>query len=340
MPSIAKLLIKLPKKIKKIPKKLKKVPRKLLKTPKKVVRSLKKLYRYLLKIGSKLKILPLDDLSGKLFAATEVFLVVDFLLVAFYLIGVLMNRGGLVRFIDGIWPHFAIGTVLLGVVFAIAYKLDERGLIKATLARIGLLQRNRISPGVGAGLAGLVAAVVTAFLVGNNLFSPAAGLRWMFVSLEGMRTPLAIEQSLGVVLVVFLLAFVVTAVVAHRSIKRERENWVRTDFTILNVIEHDDGTKAVRIRNDSDDVVDFSKVKVRDSTGRYYTLDRNPLFRPGEANEIYLPKEFVLKRMEYEVPSTIRVKRMYEDEIVTSLYTRAGDIFLLEWEEDAEATAD
>jgi hypothetical protein len=319
--------------LQKAPKKAKKALKGLLMTPKIIYSGLQRIWEILASVGSKLLILPLDKLSGKLLAASEILFVTTLLLGAGYGFGLWRGRESLVALTGSLLVFSLIAFVLLGVGFLITYPLDRAGLIREVIVRSGLRQRNRISTGRVSVLLGSATAVLVTVLVGNQLILPAAGLSSLFISTAGLRTPFVFELGFWPVVATFLLSFVLATALVHQSLHKKGEIDTRTDLSIVEVTDRD-GTQILRIRNDSDTLVDLTASKIQDSRGSYYSLEHALTFRPGETLTLTLPEGFKLAATELQVPTGLSA--IYDDKRVTTIYALSGETFLLEWGSDVE----
>jgi len=315
-----------------IPKLVKKALKGVLLTPKIIYSGLQTLWGILASIGSKLLLLPLDKLSGKLLAASEILLVATLLLGAGYGFGLWRGRESLVVLTESLFVYPLNAFVILAVGFLITYPLDRAGLIRDAIVRSGLRQRNRISTGLVSALLGSATAILVTLLVGNQLFLRAAGLSSLFISTTGLRTPLVFELAFRPILATFLLSFGLVTALVHQSLNRKSETTTRTDLSVVEVTDQDDA-QILRIRNDSDSFADLTASKIQDSRGQYYSLEDALTFRPGETLTLTLPAEFELEAIEVNVP--LGLSALLDNRRVTTIYTLSGETFLLDWGSDA-----
>lgn len=319
--------------LKAAPKKIKQGLKLLLMTPIIILQGFQRLGQIIYGVGSRLKIRPIDDLSGKLLAAAEVLFFINLLVGVIYLIG--RYRGpeflvGLARSVV-IYPLSAFIMVVIG--FLITFPLDQRGIIRAVVVQSGVRQLSRTSAGLISVLISVPTTLFVTYLVGNRLFAPEAGPRSLFVSTDGLRTPYTLELGIRPVGLVFVVAFVISTGLVYWLLTRQRTHYTRTT---LSVVEMDDsaGTQVLRVRNDSDERIDLSGAKIEDSLGEQYTLDRDITLRSGETITMTLPQQFTLETTKIEAPTGVSL--LYPDKRVTSIYAVSGEIFLLQWSEEAD----
>jgi len=321
------------KSLKKAPKKLKKGLKVLLMTPKIILQGFKRLWQIIYDVATRLQILPIDTLSGKLLAAVEVLFVTNLVVGVVYAVGRYRGPESLVSIARGVVIYPLSAFILLGIGFLITFPLDQRGIVRAIIVRSKIRQLNRISTGLVSVLIGILTAVFVTFVVGNRLFAPEAGARSLFVSTAGLRTPYTLELGFWPILFVFFVSVITATTLVYQSLNRRTVNYTRTDLSIVEVDESAD-TTLLRVRNDSKERIGLSGAKIEDSTGEYYTLNRDLMLRPGETITLTLPEQFTLETTDLEVPVGLSI--LYDDKRVTSIYTLSGETFLLEWGEDTD----
>lgn len=305
--------------VSKLGKSVKKIPRMVLRLPQTIAKALQKLWELLVRAGKPLKILPFDTFSGKLFVVFEVLASLSLICGLLYGLGRWQDITLLRRLMDPLFFRLLLVTGVTFAVFVVAYLLDRRGLIEATLVRLGIRQFNRKSAGIFAGTVGLLLAVLCAVLVADGSTIPIPASEDFFIRPNWWTTVL-----------VFTVVFAGTTGVSYWLIQRKTESYTRYQLSVVELVEQDDDTTSVVIRNDSDQRVTLGKAKIEDSLGEEYTIDRAPMLRPGEKRTLDLPPDFKLRTTEYEIPSGLNL--LYDEKRNARIYARSGDLFILEWD--------
>lgn len=314
---VLRTLMRLPRKLKRIPRMLKRIPRALLRTPRRVARAARKFGDWVGSALGPLKLFPLDQFHGRCFAVAEVWLAAALLTAVSLLVARLGNIDPLASVTRPVLPVVGVGTALSVVVFLVVYPLDRGGYIEASLVRVGIRQRNRTSTGLVSGLVGLAVALVLAYVLGTGT---GGGGPAPAVELEPVATA-----------AVFLVGFVVTALSVYWVLQTNTEShYVRSELSVVEVVEGTDETVGVVIRNGGDDIVSLAKAKVEDSQGEEYELDNDISLRPGERRTLDLPADFELETTEYMVPTGLGM--VYDEQRPVKIYARTGETFVLEWE--------
>lgn len=216
------------------------------------------------------------------------------------------------------------GTSLLTavVLYAIIWPLDKRGTVESLIIKSGIRQRNQMSTELVALSVGFVCALAFVSSIGYVLSIMLGTGAWY----------LAFDWR--VIVVAMLISWTIATAVVLYAFKKINDLYVRSDLTIVNVVEHADGPRELVVRNDCDEPISLWKAKFEDSHGNYYNLDVTETLRPGETGTFELPKDFDLKTVEYEVPFILKV--FYDNQKSPSIYVRTGDTFVLEWDESRD----
>jgi len=290
--------------------------------PKKIARLASRCWEQGRSIAKKLKIFPLDTLSGKAFAAAEILLIATVLCAAVYGLGGWQDNGTLVRVIDPLLPYLT-GSLCLAIgLFAVSYPLDQRGYVRSFLVRTGIRQLWREATRLVAVVVGFIVAVAVSTAVGAGPVARATGI----------REPVHVEFDISPVVLLGAVTFLLASLIAYWLFMRRKKASLRRDLTILAVEQQDETTKTVSIRNDSDGRVSFTKAKFEDSVGNEYVMDDELSFRPGEKRWVDLPTDFELSKTDYDVPFLL--SPLYRDSRRPRMYARSGDTFILEWEDN------
>jgi len=298
---------------------IKRIPGALLRLPQAIVRLLQRLWDLLVRAAKPLKVLPLDTFSGKTFAVFEVLGSITLICGAFYGLGRWQDITILRRLTNPLFFRLLLVTGVTLATFAVAYPLDRRGLIEATLVRLGIRQFNRKYAGIFAGAVGLFSGVLSAVLVANGATIPIPASKDFFIRPDWWTT-----------VFVFALVFTATTGVSYWLIQRKTKSYTRYQLSVVELLEQDDDTTSAVIRNDSDQRVTLENAKIEDSLGEGYTVDRTIMLRPGEKQTLDLPPDFKLQTTEYEIPSGLDL--LYDEKRNARIYARSGDLFVLEWD--------
>lgn len=276
------------------------------------------------KLLLKAVLLPLNTLSGKLLVVTTILLAINVVGILLYVLGTWQNVDQWVAWGIVVLRYGLVAICIPGTLFLIAYPLDRMGLIEEAIIKSGVRQRNRMSSGLLAALFGFLTAVVLAL---------ATGFLYSFAIGEDL-TVAALDRR--VLLVAFVVSFFVGTLLLFYTFQKTNKSHIRTTLSIIKVTEADDGERTVVIRNDSDSSLDLWEAKFEDSAGDYYRLNIHPRLRPGEKGTFDLPAEFDFETVD-DVPRGIGP--FYGGKKVTSIYSRQGDTYVLEWHDAFEEPA-
>ncbi len=264
-------------------------------------------------------LLPPEVIAAKLLSLLMIIAAVAVVGVVVTLYGTLTETDQFIEY--GLTTVTLTGYALVGVglLFVVVWTLERRGIIESLIVTTRLRQRTQLSTGIVAVLCGLLVTVglVAAVRYGYELFTGV---------LLGVSDVPVRWWVFGLLLVALWLGL--TALFG-RLIGQLNDSYLRTDLTILDVANYDD-TRELVVRNDSDEPIDFTKAKIVDAQRNSYVLDIRLVLRPGEDGTFELPTGFMLDRIEYEVPRGMGF--MYDAERTASIYTRAGNTFVLPWE--------